>query len=79
MDGIANLVAIAALEEIELGLEAPPRIFHVRDNPFETLSDNQFRRTYRLSKHLTQQLIDEVRPHMQGPTRSSALDAITKV
>ncbi|KAF2899394.1 hypothetical protein ILUMI_06781 [Ignelater luminosus] len=52
MDEIANILAIEALEEAKIRHAAPGKIFHKRDDPFETLPEQQFLRTYRLTKHL---------------------------
>lgn len=40
MDDIVNIAAIGALEEAEIDNLAPRRLFHIRDNPFETLRIN---------------------------------------
>ncbi|KAJ8966138.1 hypothetical protein NQ317_017981 [Molorchus minor] len=58
---------------------APRRLFHLRDNPFETLSDTQFIRTYRLTKNMVVDLCQIVQPFVVAGSRRSALDLRTKV
>lgn len=76
---IINEVAIGALEEAERRNDDPSRSFLAKDNPFETLSNWNFQRTFRLSKNLVRNLIETVEPFMEAATRGSALDILTKV
>ncbi|KAF5280147.1 hypothetical protein FQR65_LT15063 [Abscondita terminalis] len=79
MEKVMALAAVNNLEHAELPNAVPPRVFHHRDNPFETLSDTQFIKTYRLSKNLTRELIHFVEEFLVEPSKTSALDANTKI
>lgn len=74
-----NLIALMNIEEAEILDNQPNRSFHVRDDPFESLSDINFIREYRLSKEAVQELINILEPLMNEGSRSSALDIKTKV
>lgn len=76
---IINLMALENMEQAERNNNMPPRIFHVRDNPFETSSESRFIKTYRLTTEMTNNLIDLLEPFLISPSRSSALDVQTKV
>lgn len=73
MDDIINIAAIGALEEAEIDNLPPTRLFHVRDNPFESLSDSKFMKTYHLTKPMVSELRDIVEPFIAAASRKSAL------
>jgi hypothetical protein len=79
MNEIVNIADIGALEDAKITDGDPPRIFHERDDPFETLSDRNFPRTFRLSKNLVADLIENIEPFVRAPSRLSTLDVTTKV
>lgn len=78
-DEFLNLIAIMDVEEAEVLADQPRRIFHVRDDPFETLSDINFTREYRLTKNMVEELINILEPIMVAGTRTSALGVKEKV
>lgn len=64
MDLINQAIILNELEAAEIAAERNPRrIFYERD-PFE-LSDNKFRKIFRLSKNLVNEFIDDLQPFMQ--------------
>ncbi|KAJ8917020.1 hypothetical protein NQ315_012938 [Exocentrus adspersus] len=76
-DDLAHLAIIGALEEAEIDNLIPRRLFHVRDNPFETLNDAKFIKTFRLSKPMVLDLCNIVEPFIAAPSRTSSLDVLT--
>lgn len=46
------------------------------NNPFEDLSDDKFVKLYRLTKPMTEGLVDLVEPFIEAPTRVSDLTNI---
>lgn len=50
-----------------------------RQNPFEHLTDIQFKKDFRLTKEMTIDLINRLVPILGEQTRKSAIDARTKV
>ncbi|GJQ77362.1 hypothetical protein Trydic_g20769 [Trypoxylus dichotomus] len=75
---IANILANEVQEIVEGGVLHHAGVVHKWDDPFH-LSDEQFRRKFRLSKELARNLIDIVEQHTASPTRTSTLRAKTKV
>ncbi|XP_018572113.1 putative nuclease HARBI1 [Anoplophora glabripennis] len=73
-----NLAAIAALEEAEL-LEEGQRQFHDFVNPFDSLTDRQFIKLFRLNKNMTEDLIETLEPFITPPSRISSLNVTRKV
>lgn len=56
------------------------RVFRDRSNPFDSFSDTEFRMRYRLSKNCTNNLINDIRIHIDPPThRSNAASAEQQV
>lgn len=67
------------LLEAEEGAGGPVRHIQNIVNPFNSLSDEQFRRFFRIGKVLAQELITLVRPFVFQGQSYSALDLQTKV
>ncbi len=78
MDEIAILAAIRNLEDAEYRASDYNRRFFDKYDPFE-LSDKTFVRLFRLNKVMVDDLIDRLDPFLLQPSRSSALDSVTKV
>lgn len=77
LDDLIHLAAIDALEQAEVLAENDHgRQFHAYDNPFEDLSDDKFVKLYRLTKPMTEGLVDLVEPFIEAPTRVSDLTNI---
>lgn len=72
------LAGIGALEEVEIENDIQRRVYTYKD-PFEVLTDEQFRMMYRLTKEIARDLIDELEPFITAPSRSSALTIPRKV
>lgn len=78
MDGIGALLAVINdLEDAEEQAAQPIRRFYAREDAF-ALSEINFRKLFRLNKDLTRNLIQELTPFLQGPTRASAVNIQTK-
>lgn len=73
----ANQV-INDLQEAEDEIEGPGRVFYNRIDAF-TLRDECFIKLFRLSKDLTRQVVELVRPFLPEPVRRSAITVETKV
>lgn len=75
-----NRLFVAAIEDLENQEMAAvnQRRFHQRVDPFLDLSAHLFIKNYRLSKDLTNQLIEMLTPFMRQHTRLSALSVKTK-
>jgi len=76
---LGQIAAIADIEEAEIDNDHIIRRFHPRDNPFETLTERQFIREFRLNKEMARDLIAMLEPYLDVPSRKSALDTQTKV
>lgn len=75
-----EIVIHAPIIHLLENVDIPRRLrFHIRDNPFEELTDQEFIRLFRLNKRAARNLLNIVEPHLIPPTRISAMDAITKV
>lgn len=72
-------VMFAMINVERLGAQNVRQPFGVKVNPFLALSDIAFVKTYRLSKNLTNYLIELVTPFIEPPKRSSALSVQDKV
>jgi len=66
-------VMFAMLNVERLGAQNVRQSFGVKINPFLVLSDTAFIKTYRLSKNLTNYVIELVTPFIEPLKRSSAL------
>lgn len=77
-DELVRLAAIADIEIAEQNLVIDNHRFRTRENAFQ-LSDREFVRIFRLSKMLTNNLIEIVEPYIRPQSRVSALDITTKV
>lgn len=74
-----NLNGLGALEDAEVLFNRRGRRFRPWVDPFEDMGDEEFRKTYRFTKDLTENLVDTLTPHMVVPTRTSALSVERKV
>ncbi|CAI6357101.1 unnamed protein product [Macrosiphum euphorbiae] len=72
-------VMFAMINVERLGAQNIRQPFGVKVNPFLALSDTAFVKTYRLSKKLTNYLIELVTPFIKQPKCSSALSVQDKV
>nr|CAI5859958.1 unnamed protein product [Callosobruchus analis] len=72
VNDLINLGAIEALEQAELLASRPVRQIPSWSDPYE-LSDNAFIKLYRLTKPMTENLIDILTPHIPAPTTISGL------
>lgn len=81
MNNIINGIGLEIIQEAEILADQPARRFGyaITENPFTDLSDYKFIKSYRLSKEMTQNLIDIVDPYMVQPSRISALSTEKKV
>lgn len=75
---VINQVLQDLLEAEEDAL-APARQINMAINPFETLTDQQFVKMFRVSKILAQEIINTVRPFIVQGQSYSAIDLQTKV
>lgn len=57
VNDLVNLAAIEALEQAEILAERPPRRRLVWSDPFEDLSNLQFKKLYRLTKPMVHELV----------------------
>lgn len=74
---MANLFVAGIIER-----QAPPRQITMvleRPNVFEEISDREFINTFRLSKNMARELINELAPYLPEARRKSALSAETRV
>nr|CAI5829502.1 unnamed protein product [Callosobruchus analis]CAI5831382.1 unnamed protein product [Callosobruchus analis] len=78
VNDLINLGAIEALEQAELLASRPVRQIPSWSDPYE-LSDNAFIKLYRLTKPMTENLIDILTPHIPAPTTISGLSVARKV
>ncbi|CAG9837985.1 unnamed protein product [Diabrotica balteata] len=62
-----------ALEDAEMLANVENGLYQAFLNPLEALSDKQFVKLYRLTKSLTEELIELLEPHLVPPSRASAL------
>lgn len=69
--------AVEDLENQEVAVGNQRRL-HRGVDPFLDLNDSLFIKNYRLSKNLTNQLIEMLAPFMRQHTRSSAMSIKTK-
>ncbi|GLV47732.1 hypothetical protein CBL_20970 [Carabus blaptoides fortunei] len=76
-DELVRLAAIADVEIAEQNAVVDNHRFRTCENAFR-LSDRQFVRIFRLSKMLTNNLIEIVEPYIRPQSRISALDITTK-
>jgi hypothetical protein len=69
------------LVDAEQDAEEPARQLHVTQqvNPFETLSEEKFRKNFRVSKDLAREIIDMVSPFIQENISVSALSVKRKL
>lgn len=72
-------MAIIDLGEAEMLQNQPNRLFHLRDDPFVSLSDHDYVREYRLTKEMVEELITTLQPIMIRESRKSALSVKVKV
>lgn len=78
MDAVAILAAIRNLEDAEYREMDYNRRFYDKYDPFE-LSDKKFVRLFRLNKNIVDELVDRLGPFLVQPSRTSALNSVTKV
>ncbi|XP_008182278.1 putative nuclease HARBI1 [Acyrthosiphon pisum] len=78
LDLYVQLNGVELLEQIEEDAEIVLQKYDFID-PFQSLSDRQFIRFYRLSKDLATKVVQMVTPFMKAPSRSSALTMQQKV
>lgn len=78
IEEIALIQGIHNIEEAQLDAELPPLNYNRRQDPF-LLPDRQFRRIFRLTKELVENIIILVTPYMVQPRRNSALSPQLKV
>ena len=71
MNNIANAAVVLNY------LNPLPR-FRKREDAFD-LEDGQFRKIFRLTKNQADELIEDLSPYLNHPTRASAIDIDTKV
>lgn len=74
-----NLNGVDVLEEAEILFNRPDRRYRHWLNPFEDMGDTEFKKTYRLTKDVAENLIETLTPHMVAPTRISSMNIERKV
>lgn len=78
MEDWDGLMLLYDLEHAELEADAGQRIFHAQDDAF-LLSDTAFERRFRLTKRMTDSLIQRLEDLLPEPTRKSAINVQTSV
>lgn len=80
-DELAQLHLIELLEEEEMQREnrAVRNARRQPDDPFKILSDKHFIKYFRLTKHLTRLLINDLTPHLSLGIRHNCITIDTKV
>ncbi|KAG5894388.1 hypothetical protein JTB14_031852 [Gonioctena quinquepunctata] len=77
-DELAIMEIMGAVEEAEIHANHDRRVYKPQD-PLNELSNQNFGKLYRLTKNTTDYLINLLEPHLQAPTRVSAMSIERKV
>ncbi|KAJ3647953.1 hypothetical protein Zmor_019795 [Zophobas morio] len=79
MDELVQILEIEHLENLEGQVEHGRRLRRNPRNPFAELNERQFINMFRLTKQLTQYLINILQPFLTPPLRATDLNIQTKV